>query len=120
MSFQNRRILLCRKPNLKQFDAFLSDICGIYSQSRRRMGHEVIVFKSDDEEEDEEKEEEPIITAFERNADNIVAMGFIREEVEVALRAAFNNPDQAVDYLIGGIPPSAFPPDNNPIAFLQN
>ena len=42
-------------PNLKQLDAFLSDICGIYSQSGRRMGHEVIVFKSDDEEEDEAK-----------------------------------------------------------------
>jgi hypothetical protein len=105
-------------PNLKQFDAFLSDICGIYSQSRRRMGHKVIVFKSDDEEE-EEREEEPTITAFERNTDNIVAMGFIREEVEVALRAAFNNPDQAVDYLISGIPPSAFAPDNNPLAFLR-
>eukprot|EP00091_Calanus_sinicus_P021861 TRINITY_DN6656_c0_g1_i5.p1 TRINITY_DN6656_c0_g1~~TRINITY_DN6656_c0_g1_i5.p1 ORF type:complete len:212 (-),score=72.67 TRINITY_DN6656_c0_g1_i5:94-729(-) len=106
-------------PNLKQLDAFLSDICGIYSQSRR-MGHEVIVSKPEDEEEDEEREEAPTVTAFDRNADNIVAMGFIREEVEVALRAAFNNPDQAVDYLISGIPPSAFAPDTNPLAFLRN
>ena len=107
-------------PNLKQFDAFLSDICGIYSQSRRRMGHDVIVYKPEDEEDDEEREEEPTVTAFDRNAENIVAMGFLREEVEVALRAAFNNPDQAVDYLISGIPPSAFAPDNNPLAFLRN
>ena len=73
-----------------------------------------------DDEEEEEKEEEPTITAFERNADNIVAMGFIREDVQVAVRAAFNNPDQAVDYLISGIPPSAFAPDDNTLVFLRN
>jgi len=111
-------------PNLKQLDAFLSDICGIYSQSRRKVGCETIVSASekdvDDEEESEEEEEEVIITAFDRNVDNIAAMGFIREEIEVALRAAFNNPDQAVEYLISGIPPSAFAPENNPLAFLRN
>ena len=75
-----------------------------------------------DSETDEEDEDdiEVIVTAFQRNVDNIVAMGFLREEVEVALRAAFNNPDQAVDYLIGGIPPSAFAPEENPLAFLRN
>jgi len=109
-------------PNLKQLDAFLSDICGIHSQSRRRMGCDIIVSKSaeEEEEEDVEVEEEHVVSAFDRNVDNIVAMGFIREEIEVALRAAFNNPDQAVEYLISGIPPSAFAPDNNPLAFLRN
>merc|ERR1719228_2634979 len=111
-------------PNLKQLDAFLSDICGIYSQSRRKVGCESIVslldLKNEVEEEESEEEEEVIITAFDRNVDNIAAMGFIREEIEVALRAAFNNPDQAVEYLISGIPPSAFAPENNPLAFLRN
>lgn len=121
------------KPNLKQLDAFLSDICGIYSQSRKRLGCEIIVSLMDKEkevdekvdegketEEEEEEEEKHVITAFDRNVNNIAAMGFIREEIEVALRAAFNNPDQAVEYLISGIPPSAFAPENNPLAFLRN
>ena len=118
-------------PNLKQLDAFLSDICGIYSQSRKRLGCEIIVSlpekekdvdeKKDEEEEvEEEQEEKYVVTAFDRNVNNIAAMGFMREEIEVALRAAFNNPDQAVEYLISGIPPSAFAPENNPLAFLRN
>lgn len=42
--------------------------------------------------------------ALNASIDNMLSMGFEREQIMRALKASFNNPDRAVEYLLTGIP----------------
>ncbi|KAL0020490.1 hypothetical protein WJX77_010539 [Trebouxia sp. C0004] len=48
--------------------------------------------------------------SLKQSIDGIVDMGFPRNEVVRAMRAAYNNPERAVEYLMSGIPPGAEAP----------
>ncbi|XP_041033323.1 UV excision repair protein RAD23 homolog A-like isoform X1 [Carcharodon carcharias] len=78
-------------------------------------------------------------TAYETMLSEIISMGYEREQVVAALRASFNNPHRAVEYLLTGMPDSPVQesavsqdslesgpltnpgqPAENPLEFLQD
>lgn len=55
-------------------------------------------------------------SALETSVNEMVSMGFPREQVQRAMRASFNNPHRAVEYLMTGIPDAPAEPMPAPAA----
>ena len=110
--------VVAARPSTQQLEALLSDLCSIYCQEREQEGRSYML---QEQLEEEEEEDMAITDTFASNLADLVGMGFIEEEAEFALRASYNHPCMAVDYLVSGVPPSAFPPEeDNPLAFLRS
>lgn len=53
-------------------------------------------------------------SAYDESVKRICEMGFPEEQVKKAMRAAFNNPDRAVEFIFNGIPEAATVPTSSP------